>query len=152
MNDINHPALNNHSIFKVHNSKTESFLYSILAALYSDKIDRRSFHHPDAYIKYKKILNLKNISFPMKNRDINHFLKNNHKLDISIRLFDSIAVSETDMQIFEYKVFGRGRKTINILFHKSYKKKKSIYRYFWIKNINNIKKHPKKFFMCNLFR
>ena len=133
MIDIHHPVLNNNSIFKIYNSKNESFLYSILAALHSNKIDRRSFHHPDVYIKYKKILNLKNISFPMKNRDINHFLRNNHKLDISIRLFDSVTISKTDMKIFEYKVFGKGRQTINILFHKSYKKKKSIYRYFWIK-------------------
>ena len=53
MNDIHHPVLNNNSIFKIYNSKNESFLYSILAALHSNKIDRRSFHHPDVYIKYK---------------------------------------------------------------------------------------------------
>ena len=148
MNDIHHPVLNNNSIFKIYNSKNESFLYSILAALHSNKIDRRSFHHPDVYIKYKKLLNLKNISFPMKNRDINHFLRNNHKLDISIRLFDSVTISKTDMKIFEYKVFGKGRQTINILFHKSYRNKKSFYRYFWIKNINNIKRCSKKSFVC----
>ena len=54
MEDIHHPVLNNNSIFKVYQSKDESFLYSILAALYSNKIDRRSFHRPSAYEKYKK--------------------------------------------------------------------------------------------------
>ena len=54
MEDIHHPVLNNNSIFKVYQSKNESFLYSILAALYSNKIDRRLFHRPSAYQKYKK--------------------------------------------------------------------------------------------------
>ena len=54
MNDISHPVLNNNSIFKIYKSKHEGFIYSILAALYSSKIDRRSFHHPDAYEQYKK--------------------------------------------------------------------------------------------------
>ena len=49
MEDIHHPILNNNSIFKVYQSKHESFLYSILAVLYSNKIDRRSFHRPSAY-------------------------------------------------------------------------------------------------------
>ena len=54
MEDISHPTLNNNSVFKIHKSKNESFLYSILAALYSNKIDRRSFHHPEAYKNQKK--------------------------------------------------------------------------------------------------
>ena len=54
MDDIHHPILNNNSIFKVYQSKDEGFLYSILAALYSNKIDRRLFHRLSAYQKYKK--------------------------------------------------------------------------------------------------
>ena len=77
----------------------------------------------------------------MKNKHINQFLENNPKLDITVRLFDSIVVSKTDMKIFEHRKFGKGRKIVNILFHKTYKNKKSYYYYyFWIKNINNIKK------------
>ena len=139
MNDVFHPVLNNNSIFKIHQSKDESFLYSILAALYSNRINVRQFHQVNAYARYKKLLNIGNITFPMKNKDINVFLKNNPNLDISIRLFDSIAISKTDMKIYEYRVIGKGRKIINLLFHKSYKNKKSFYHYFWIKNINNIK-------------
>ena len=141
MNDVFHPVLNNNSIFKIHQSKDESFLYSILAALYSNRINVKQFHRVNAYAKYKKLLNIGNITFPMKNKDINVFLKNNPNLDISIRLFDSITISKTDMKIYEYKVIGKGRKIINLLFHKSYKNKKSFYHYFWIKNINNIKKN-----------
>ena len=140
MNDVFHPVLNNNSIFKIHQSKDESFLYSILAALYSNRINVKQFHRVNAYAKYKKLLNIGNITFPMKNKDINVFLKNNPNLDISIRLFDSIAISKTDMKIYEYRIIGKGRKIINLLFHKSYKNKKSFYHYFWIKNINNIKK------------
>ena len=54
MEDISHPVLNNNSIFKIYKSKNESIIYLILAALYSSKIDRRSFHHPDVYEPYKK--------------------------------------------------------------------------------------------------
>ena len=140
MNDVFHPVLNNNSIFKIHQSKDESFLYSILAALYSNRINVKQFHRVNAYAKYKKLLNIGNITFPMKNKDINVFLKNNPNLDISIRLFDSIAISKTDMKIYEYRIIGKGRKIINLLFHKSYKNKKSFYHYFWIKNINNFEK------------
>ena len=131
MEDIHHPVLNNNSIFKVYQSKNESFLYSILAALYSNKIDRRLFHRPSAYQKYKKTLNLENLSLPIRNKDIVHFLRNNPKLNIAIRLFDSVVVSEKEMRIYEYKVIGKNRQVINILFHKSYKNKKSLYHYFW---------------------
>ena len=48
------------------------------------------------------------------------FLKNNPNLDIRIRLFDSIAISKTDMKLYEYRIIGKGRKIINLLFHKSY--------------------------------
>ena len=140
MNDVFHPVLNNNSIFKIHQSKDESFLYSIVAALYSNRINVKQFHRVNAYAKYKKLLNIGNITFPMKNKDINVFLKNNPNLDISIRLFDSIAISKTDMKIYEYRIIGKGRKIINLLFHKSYKNKKSFYHYFWIKNINTITK------------
>ena len=118
MEDIHHPVLNNNSIFKVYQAKDESFLYSILAALYSNKIDRRSFHRPSAYEKYKKTLNIKNINFPIRNKDIVHFLRNNPKLNVAIRLFDSVVISEKDMRIYEYKVIGKGSQVINILFHK----------------------------------
>ena len=104
MSDIHHPILNNNSIFKVHQTRNESFLYSILAALYSNKIDRRRFHQPNAYQKYKKLLNLKNISFPMKNKNIIHVLQNNPQFDITIKLFDSVVISETDMKIYEHKL------------------------------------------------
>ena len=93
MEDISHPTLNNNSVFKIYKSKNESFLYSILAALYSNKIDRQSFHHPEAYEKFKRKINTQNMSFPMKNKNIIHFLKNNPNLNICIRLFDSVVTS-----------------------------------------------------------
>ena len=86
----------------------------------------------------------------MKNKHINQFLENNPKLDITVRLFDSIVVSKTDMKIFEHRKFGKGRKIVNILFHKTYKNKKSYYYYFWIKNINNIKKTLSRNFVCTV--
>ena len=130
MKDFHHPVLDNVSIFKVHQSKKESFLYSVLAALYSNNIDRRTFHNPNAYKKYRKLLNLTNILFPMKNKHIFHFSTNNLRLDISIRLFDSVTISSREMKIFDYKTIGKGKNIINILFHKVYKNKKSVYHYF----------------------
>ena len=43
---------------------------------------------------------------------------------------------------------GKGLQVINMLFHKSYKNKKSLYHYFWLKNLNNITKNVKKSFVC----
>ena len=117
MEDIFHPILNNNSVFKIYQSKDESFIYSILAALYSHKIDARSFHQPSAYRKYKKLLNVANTPLPMKNKNIKLFLRNNSRLDISIRLFDSILISKNDTKTYEHKVLGKGRKIINILSH-----------------------------------
>ena len=108
------------------------FLYYALAALYSNNIDRRTFHNPNAYKKYRKLLNLTNIPFPMKNKHIFHFLKNNPRLNISIRLFDSVTISSREMKIFNYKTIGKGKNLINILFHKVYKNKKSMYHHYWL--------------------
>ena len=72
----------------------------------------------------KKTLNIKNINFPIRNKDIVHFKRNNPKLDIAIRLFDSVVISEKDMRIYEYKVIGKSSQVINILFHKCHRNKK----------------------------
>ena len=96
------------------------------------------------------MLNLTNIPFPMKNKHIFHFLKNNPRLDISIRLFDSVTISSREMKIFNYKTIGKGKNIINILFHKVYKNKKSVYHYFWLKSLNNIKKDIKTSYVCDI--
>ncbi len=150
MYNISHPILNKNTIFKIYNTNEENFIYAILAALYSNKIDRRAFHQTHAYNNYKKSLNLKNIVFPMSNKHISIFLKNNNHLDISIRLFESIKISKNDMQIYNTKIIGTGSKIINILFHKIYKNKKSYYIYFWIKNINSIKKEFRRKHVCTI--
>ena len=103
MEDIFHPVLRNNSIFKVYQSKNESFLYSILAAMYSSKIDYRLFHQVNAYQKYKKSLNTKNLPFPIKNKHISLFLQNNPTLNIKIRLFNSVVVSDANMNIIEHR-------------------------------------------------
>ena len=68
MYNVSHPVLNKQSIFKVYNTNKENFVYVILAALYSKKIYRKSYHFPSAYNNYKKSLNLKNITLPMTNK------------------------------------------------------------------------------------
>ena len=54
------------------------------------------------------------------------------------------------MKIYESKVIGKGQKIVNILFHKTFKNKRTFYHYYWIKNINNIKSTIKKRFVCVL--
>ena len=73
MEDIFHPAQNNFSVFNIYQSKYESFPYSMLAASYEQKFDRRLFHRPDVYTKSKKTLNIENIPFQMKNKNVGHF-------------------------------------------------------------------------------
>ena len=51
---FSHPQLNYNSIFKIYNANDESFIYATLAALYSNTIDRRDFHHPSAYENFKR--------------------------------------------------------------------------------------------------
>ena len=148
MYNVSHPILNKNSIFKIYNTNKENFVYVILAALYSNKIDRRAFHFPSAYNKYKKLINFKNIILPMTNKNIPMFLKHNNHLNISIRLFDSIKISENDMQIYETRIIGKGLSIINVLFHKIYKNKKTYYVYFWIKHINSIKINFKQSYVC----
>ena len=85
MNDVFHPVLNNNSIFKIHQSKDESFLYSILAALYSNRINVKQFHQVNAYAKYKKLLNIGKVTFPINYKNIDFLLKNQIR---SISSFD----------------------------------------------------------------
>ena len=47
------------------------------------------------------------------------FLKLNSNLNISVRLLDAIKFSESDCKIYQSKIFGKGKKIIDILFHKS---------------------------------
>ena len=44
----------------------------------------------------------------MENKHIFHFVKNNPQLDITIRSFDSVAISSREMKFFEYKTMGKG--------------------------------------------
>lgn len=114
MEDISHHVLNYKSIFKIYKSKNKSFLYSILAALYSSKIDRRSFHHPHPNEQYKKDEHYEYFIANEEQKIIIHFLQDNPKLNISIRLFDSIMTSQNDMKIYEHRIIGTGTRVINI--------------------------------------
>lgn len=80
MAHLKHSIPENNSIFKVHQCNDESFLYAILAVLYSNSTDRILFHHIRSYEKYRKTLNLSNILFPITNKDIPYFLSLNHSL------------------------------------------------------------------------
>ena len=54
------------------------------------------------------------------------------------------------MKIYESKVIGKGRKIVDILFHKTFKNKRTFYHYYGIRNINNIKNTILKRFVCVL--
>ena len=54
------------------------------------------------------------------------------------------------MNIFNYSTIGKGKNIINILFHKVYKNEKSVYHYFWLKSLNNIKKDTKTSYVCDI--
>ena len=104
MKDVHHPIPDTVSIFKVHQSRMGSFLYSVLAALYSNSIDRRTFHNQSA-VKIQKIVKYNQHSFSMKHKHIFHFFKNIPKLHISIGL--SVAISSRVTKIFNYKTIGK---------------------------------------------
>ena len=56
-----------------------------------------------------------NSRLSMKNKLMVHFSKNRPKLDISIRLLDSVAISSREMKFFDYRTIGEGN-IINILY------------------------------------
>ena len=70
------------------------------------------FHQVNAYQKYKKLLNTKNLPFPIENKHIGVFLQNNPSLKVKIQLFNSVIVSDTNMKIFEHRKIGKGRKNL----------------------------------------
>ena len=53
----------------------------------------------------------------IEKQKIIHFLQDNPRLNISIRLFDSIMTSQNDMKIYEHRIIGTGTRIINLLFH-----------------------------------
>ena len=78
------------------------------------------------------------------------------KKDLTLKDFENKQEARrkymrTYMKIYEYKVFKKGHKIINILCHKSYKKKRPFYEYFYVRDINNITKSIKKKFVCVIF-
>ena len=66
MDDVLRPVLNSNSISKIHQSQDERFLYSISSALYSNRIESKQFHQAHAYTKYKKLLNIGSMPFPLR--------------------------------------------------------------------------------------
>ena len=111
-NSKSHPQLKNKSIFKLHNCKKESFIYSLLAALYSTKLSNNVFHDPKQYKKYKSNLNLhgNKISFHIKVNQIKQFVHQNQNLNIKIKLFEATKISNDEIYIHDTHIeHGKGK-------------------------------------------
>ena len=52
-----------------------------------------------------------------------HFLKNNPQLDITIRLFDSVAIPSREMKTFDFKTIAKGKTSQIFCFTKGIKRK-----------------------------
>ena len=140
--DIKHPQLEKRNFFKVYNSGTGicSFIYSVLAALYSDKLHRNVMHYEETYQKFLKNLDMTSLRYQKGLiRDIKTFLKQNKNLDISVVIYEGrLSPNSKHIQVRKYGKLGVGKGEIHLLRTFIFKNEEKINYYFYIKNIHSI--------------
>ena len=140
---MNHPQLNDRHFFRIHDSGSgiTSFIYCLLAAIYSNDLHRNVMHSKQAYQNFLKTLNLENIfSYHSSSfRTLKLFLRHNQQLNITIILYEGrLSPSTGKIEIFKHSTLGCGSKKICILrlFNFHMKTKRSFY--FYLKNPSTI--------------
>ena len=117
--DIKHPQLEKRNFFKVYNSGTGicSFIYSVLAALYSDKLHRNVMHYKETYQKFLKNLDMTSLRYQKGSiRDIKTFLKQNKNLDISVVIYEGrLSPHSKHLQVWKYGKLGVRKREIHLL-------------------------------------
>ena len=149
--DIRHPTLEKRNFFKVYNSGSGlwSFIYAILAALYSPLLHRNVMHYKESYKKFTKKIEMESLNIKRGNiKDLKMFLQQNKNWDVSVNLYEGrLSHHSPDIQVWKYGKLGDGKSDINVLHIFQYVKKKKRHYYFYIKNIFAIKhlfqkRHP----------
>ena len=112
-----HPQLESHNFFKSKKNATDSFLYAILASIYSNRFDSKNAHNSSSYHQFKEGLDLSNIKFPPSTLSIKKFVAQNLHLGISIRIYETNKCATTkNLRIFDHRgAIKKGRNTVHLL-------------------------------------
>ena len=119
---------NKHAIINIKNNDERCFLYSVIAGLYPPKFNPSRVNY---YKTQEYKFNLKDIQFPVSEKIIDKFEKNNQHLKININIyewsnFETRQSTLKPIRISKYK----NEKIINLLLYKEH--------YFYIKNFNRL--------------
>ena len=112
--DIRHPQLEKRNFFRVHNSGYGiwSFIYSILAAIYSNSLHRNIMHHHTSYQKFIKSSNINTSRFESGSiKDVKLFLKANEKLNLNVTINEGrLCPNSGKLQVWKSVKIGNGEK------------------------------------------
>ena len=150
--DLQHPQLEKRNFFRVYNSGSGiwSFIYSVLAALYSGVLHRNVIHYKETYHKFLRKLDLTSLRYQKGSiKDIKTFLKQNKFLDISIVIYEGrLSPDSNQIQVWKYGKLGVGKNEINVLHTFIFKNGEKLSYYFYIKNILTIHHFFQKKYPC----
>ena len=104
--DLHHPQLNKRHFFKVYKSgmRLWSFIYSVLAAIYSHIFHRNGIHYKATYFKFIKNLDLASLNFNRGTiKDLKKFLKQHRQLNITVSIYEGRLSPNSDkLQVWKY--------------------------------------------------
>ncbi|XP_048479424.1 uncharacterized protein LOC119694216 [Plutella xylostella] len=139
-------VVNTKSCLNIKNNDDYCFLWSIVAALYPAK---RNVCRKTSYPHFTKVLNINDLSFPLSQKDIINFEKNNPELSINVYGFDfDENIVTGPLYLTKLKKF----KHINLLYIQNKNKTKG--HYCLIKNLlklvrGQITSHKGKMYLCD---
>lgn len=124
---------NNKFLFNPNNTDGKCFLYCLHNAL-KERLNKK-------FKSFEKDLNLQNIKFPISLNGIKKFVKQNEHLNIKI----NVLFRNTDGHIYPYEYgIGKGEHFINLLLVLRKRKKKSVYHFLRITDLNKFLRHVYK--------
>ena len=139
---MEHPQLNRRHFFKVYKSGygIVSFIYSLMAALYSNTIHRNFMHSPNCYKRFVNTLNLQKITFSKDSlKQLKIFLKNNSNLNVKIILFEGrLSPKSGNIEVYQHSKIEHGKRIINILRLFNFEGKARRSYYFYLKNASTL--------------
>ena len=139
---MNHPQLNSRHFFRIYDtgSGVTSFIYSLLAAIYSNVLHRNVMHSKKAYQAFLKTLDLKKVSYHSSSiKNLKSILEYNKHLNVKIILFEGrLSPLTGNIEIFKRCILGDGSKEISILRLFNFHSKGKRSYYFYLKEPSTI--------------
>ena len=136
---------NKHCTVNVKNDDELCFMWAVLSALYPSKINQNNVY---SYSKYRNVLNLEGLKFPLQVKDIPKFERQNPNIAVNVLYWDEHSSGFT----VEYLSPERGReKQVNLLLLEDNMSSK--HHYVWISDMSRLvagrTKSTNKTYVCN---